>query len=101
MGNFVFIAALGVGVAAMAWYFVNEARGTDGTFGLFALKEGDGPADLKEAAAEAARYRVRPRLTPERRAGLHAPTTQKAYRPKEALRSSYRSDSNPEADKDD
>lgn len=99
MGNFVFIAALGVGVAAMVWYFINEARGSDGTFGLFALKEGEGPADLKETAAEAARYRVRPRLTPERRAGLHAPATQKAYRAKEAPRPSWRFENDLETDK--
>jgi hypothetical protein len=101
MGGLVFIAALGVGVVVMVWYFVNEARGAGGTLGLFALRDGEGPADLKEDAAEAARYRVRPRLTPERRAGLHAPAAQKAYRLKEAPRPSWRAENDPESDKDD
>ncbi len=96
MGSLVFIAALGVGVVVMVWYFVNEAHGAEGTLGLFALKEGEGLADLKEDAAEATRYRVRPRLTPERRTGLHAPASQKAYRLKEAPRPSYRSENDPE-----
>lgn len=91
MENLVFIAALAVGGAVMAWYVVNEARGSDGAFGVFALKNG-AAADLKEDAAQAGRYRVRPRLTPERRAGLHAPAPRKAYRMKEAERPSYRGD---------
>lgn len=100
MGNLVFIAALGVGVVVMVWYFVNEARGAEGTLGPFALKDGEGLADPKEDAAEAARYRIRPRLRPERRAGLHPPAAQKAYRLKEAPRSSRRGENDPEADND-
>lgn len=89
MDSLVFIAALGVGIALVCWFVLNEARGFDGTIGLFALKSGEA-ADLKREAAEAGRYRIRPRLAPDRRAGLHAPAPRKAYRMKEAGRPSSR-----------
>ncbi|OGT59389.1 MAG: hypothetical protein A3E01_08605 [Gammaproteobacteria bacterium RIFCSPHIGHO2_12_FULL_63_22] len=97
MDTFVFIAALGLGVAVMAWFVLNEARGLDGTFGVFALKGGE-TADLKEEAAEAGRYRIRPRLAPVRRAGLQAPPTEKSYRMKEAARPSRREETDDAAD---
>ncbi len=99
MDTVVFIAAVGVGVAVIAWYFVNEARGSDGALGVFALKSG-ASADLKEDAAEAGRYRVKPRLAPERRAGLQAPAPRKAYRAKEAERPVWRDETLTSADED-
>ena len=48
MDTLVFISALAIGVALMAWYVVNEARGSDGAFGVFALKGDGAAADMKE-----------------------------------------------------
>ena len=47
MDSLVFIAALGVGIALVCWYVLNEARGIDGTIGLFALKSGEAAFDPK------------------------------------------------------
>lgn len=86
MDSLVFLAALCVGIAIMAWHLVNEARGSEGAIGLFALKGDENLADLKEDAADAGRYRIRPRLTPDNRAGLHPATPLKAYRPRETAK---------------
>ena len=97
MDTLIFIATIGVGIALMAWYVLNEARGLDGTLGVFGLKGGEA-AELKEEASQAGRYRVRPRLAPDRRAGLQAPAPRKAYRMKEAERPDYRGEAAEAAD---
>ena len=99
LDSLIFILALCVGIAVIAWYFLNEAKGSDGALGAFALKSDAVASDLKENAAEAGRYRVRPRLTPERRAGLHAAAPRQTYRMKSAERPFWR-DPEPDAEDD-
>ena len=107
MGNLVFIAALAVGVAVMAWYFACEAAGSDGDRGLLALKSGQaGRPDASPIAAgdldDGGRYRLRERLAPGHRAGLRAAAPQRAYRVKTQGVPAYRQngESDVEADKD-
>lgn len=90
MDSLAFIAALGVGVAVIIWYLANEARGSQGDFGIFAVESRPSRAGADEADAEAARYRTRARLTPDRRAGLHTTDAEKAYRRKPAEKPTYR-----------
>jgi len=90
LDSLIFILALCVGVAVIAWYFLNEAKGSDGALGALALRSDGAASDLKENAAEAGRYRIRTRLTPERRAGLHAAAPRQTYRVKIAERPSSR-----------
>lgn len=101
MESIAYIVALCVGVALMAWYVANEARGTDGGSGFLAVGDAcERGADDKPF--EPARYRIRQRLTPDRRAGLRPATAQKAYRLKASGRPSYRVtvDEAAEADKE-
>jgi len=100
MENIAYLVALGVGVALMAWYVANEARGSDGAAGFLAI---GGRAEYRaDEPIEAARYRIRPRLTPDRRAGLQPVSPQSAYRMKAPERASYRiaGEDNAEADKE-
>jgi hypothetical protein len=102
MESIAYIVALCVGVAVMAWYVANEARGADGTFGFLAIGGGAGDQDAGDEPLETSRYRIRPRLTPKRGAGSRSAAGQKAYRVKAPERLSYRinDDENAEADKE-
>lgn len=86
MDSLVYLAALGVGIAVMTWHLLNEGSGSEGAIGLFALRSDDRPADLTEDAAEAGRYHIRPRLTPDNRAGLNPSAPRKAYRARAAAK---------------
>lgn len=81
MDTIAFIIALGVGVAVVAWYAFNEAKGGAGALGILAIKD-DGEGEAGEAPADAVRYRARERARPAGRmsAGPAPPT--KAYREK-------------------
>ncbi len=96
MESIAYIVALSVGVALMAWYVANEARGTDGAAGFLAIG-GDGEY-REDDPTESARYRIRPRLTPDRRPSLRPGTPLRAYRMKAPGRPSYRIMGDDEAD---
>ncbi len=95
MDALAFIVTLSVVVAVSFWYVANETRGEDGAIGMFAIGGG-----IKAAPPAAARYRLRERLTPVRRAGVRAPGAQPAYRVKPADKPSYRAEGDGEADKE-
>ncbi len=82
MDTLAFIAALGVSIALMAWYFACEAAGSDGGLGWFAIRGGADQSGGDQAADNQGRYKMRPRLTPDKRAALHARSSEKAYRVK-------------------
>lgn len=82
MDGLAFIIALGVGVAVIFWYVLNEAQGADGAAGIFSLRRTVKADDQKNDEQITARYRPRVRLTPARRAGFSGPTGGKAYRSK-------------------
>lgn len=91
MGFLTFIAALAVGITVMVWYFVNEAKGADGSVGLLALR-GRAGADDGADAPEAARYRPRQRMTPARGGRLENAATGKTYRAKAPPRPDWAED---------
>lgn len=86
MGSLVFITALTVGIAVMAWYFACEAAGSDGDSGLLALRAApEGKPAAPHAIGggdDSSRYRARDRLSPGHRGGLRAAALQKSYRVK-------------------
>jgi hypothetical protein len=102
MDSLAFIATLGVGVAVMTWYFACEARGSDGGIGLFAIKNGPEPSNAGQLDDDLGRYRMKSRLTPDRRAGLRAPMPEKAYRAKADEKPAWRAEADGalEADKE-
>jgi len=98
MSGFIFIAALGVSIAVIGWYVANEAKGGDGAFGLFALKD---DTTAKTADPSAPKYRKKKRATPARRGGSSPEKSEKAYRPKRAERASWRFDTGDENSADE
>lgn len=90
MDTIAFTIALGVGVAVMAWFVLNEEKKGGGALGLFAIRAGDA-ARSDAASAGAVRYRSRERLMPAQGARLRNPNAAKAYRVKSPGRPSYRS----------
>lgn len=102
MDSLAFLLTLGVAVLVIAWYVENEAKNAAGGIGVFAIGRTDAAAGAGRANNDAPRYRLRERLTLDRRGALRTGLPVRAYRFKTQDRPAWRPEAsrNVEADED-